>query len=196
MLSLVCARIIVMLSLMVCLSWVSQNCNVYRIRLPWILTTSILCRNHYTNDIPQEKTNVRILRSTVSKQLPIPRSRLKGFRSCAFSIAAPRLWNALPGSITERKYTGAFKNVLRHSYLNLPLTRWKRCSYIFCHAKHLTTNCWIGRCSVEHYLDHIARCSFIHLSELGQCTMEERGQRCLTYFTLRYWTFKRYIFTL
>ena len=35
-----------------------------------------------------------------SLQLVVPRSRLKGFGDHAFSIAAPRLRNALPGSLT------------------------------------------------------------------------------------------------
>ena len=41
----------------------------------------------------------------VSSQLAVPQSRLKGFGDCA----APTLWNALPGSITDCKSIGAFK---------------------------------------------------------------------------------------
>ena len=54
-------------------------------------------------------TNVRTLRSTVSNQLAVARSRLKGCGDHAFSIAAPRLWNALPESITDCKSICDFK---------------------------------------------------------------------------------------
>ena len=67
----------------------------------------------YMRDMLQERTNVRTLRSTVSSQLAVPRSRLKGFGDRAFSIAAPRLWNALPGFITDCKSVGAFKKGLK-----------------------------------------------------------------------------------
>ena len=36
---------------------------------------------------------------------------------CAFSIAAPRLWNALPGSMTDCKSIEAFKNSLKRHLL-------------------------------------------------------------------------------
>jgi len=85
----------------------------------------------YMRDMLQERTNVRTLRSTVSSQLAVPRSRLKGFGDRAFSIAAPRLWNALPGFITDCKSVGAFKKVLRHICLNLLLTRLNLLSCIF-----------------------------------------------------------------
>ena len=67
----------------------------------------------YTRDMLQKRTGVRALRSTFSSQLVVPRSRLKGFGDRAFSIAAPRLWNALPGSLTSCKSVGAFKKGLK-----------------------------------------------------------------------------------
>ena len=60
----------------------------------------------------QKSTNVRTLRLTASSQLAVPWRRLQGFADRAFSIAAPRLWSALPGSITECESTGAFKKGL------------------------------------------------------------------------------------
>ena len=77
----------------------------------------------YMTDTLQERTNVRTLRCTVSSQLSVPRSRLKGFGDGAFSIATPGRWNALSGSITECKCIGAFKNGLRHICLYLPLIK-------------------------------------------------------------------------
>ena len=66
---------------------------------------------------------VMVIHYTVSSQLAVARSRLKGFGDLAFSIAALRLWSALPESITDSKSTGAFKKVLRHVCLNQPLIR-------------------------------------------------------------------------
>ena len=77
------------------------------------------------------RTNVRILRFAVSSQLAVPQCKLKGFGDRAFSIAAPRLWNALPGSITDCKSIGALKKVLRHICLNLLLIRCNLFSCIF-----------------------------------------------------------------
>ena len=42
----------------------------------------------YVRDMLEEKINVQALRSTVSSQLAIPQSRLKGFWDHAFSIVA------------------------------------------------------------------------------------------------------------
>ena len=54
--SVVHAWVILMLSCMVWLSQVSQNCNIYRMWLPCLmvqrnLTTSLLCWSHYTNSL-------------------------------------------------------------------------------------------------------------------------------------------------
>ena len=57
MLSLVHTWIVVKLSCIVCLSQVSPNCKIYRMRLPgcWQvqsnLTTSLLCWNHYSGSL-------------------------------------------------------------------------------------------------------------------------------------------------
>ena len=60
---------------------------------------------------------VQTLHSIVSSQLAVPQSRLKGFGDPAFSIAAPSLWNALPGSITDCKSIGALKkSLIRHLF--------------------------------------------------------------------------------
>ena len=42
----------------------------------------------YMRDMLQERTNVGTLRSTVSSQLAIPRSRLNDFGDCAFGNAS------------------------------------------------------------------------------------------------------------
>ena len=73
----------------------------------------------YMRDIVQKRTNIRTLCSTFYRQWVVPRSRLIGFRDRAFSIAASRLWNALPRSFTSCTSVGAYKKALRHTCLNL-----------------------------------------------------------------------------
>ena len=51
--------------------------------------------------------------ASVSKQLTVPRNRLKSFGDCTFSIAALRLWNALPGFNTDCKSVHAFNKSLK-----------------------------------------------------------------------------------
>ena len=60
----------------------------------------------YIIDMLQVRINVQTMHSTVFSQLAVSRNRLKGFGNRAFSIAAPRLWNALPGSISHCKSIG------------------------------------------------------------------------------------------
>ena len=57
----------------------------------------------YMRDMLQEGANIQTLSSAISSQLAVPWGRLKGFEDHAFSIASPRLGNALPGSITDHK---------------------------------------------------------------------------------------------
>ena len=53
--------------------------------------------------------NVQTLHSKTSSQLAVgPQSRLEGFGDRSFSIAAPGLWNVLPGSITDCKSIGVY----------------------------------------------------------------------------------------
>jgi hypothetical protein len=73
----------------------------------------------YMRDCLQTRTNVRTLRSTASHQLAVPRSRLKGYGDRAFSVAAPRLWNALPDSVTGANTGTVFKKHLKtHLFLS------------------------------------------------------------------------------
>ena len=63
----------------------------------------------YMRDMLQERTNVWTL---CSSPQGVPWSRLKGFGDRAFSIVATRLWNPLPGSITDCKSIGVLKKKL------------------------------------------------------------------------------------
>ena len=55
----------------------------------------------YMRDLVQKRTNVRTLCSSLKPS--VPWSRLKDFGDHAFSIALPKLFNALPGSLTDCK---------------------------------------------------------------------------------------------
>ena len=89
----------------------------------------------------QVRTNVRPLRSTVSSQLAVPQSRLKGFGDRAFSIICPE---TVECCVRINQWSiGDFK---KRSCWNLLLIRCNLFSCIFiCHAKRLRTACWIGR---------------------------------------------------
>ena len=63
----------------------------------------------YMKDMLQERISFRILRSTISSQLGVPRSRLKDLAVVLLVLLSMRLWNALPGSTTDCKSTGDFK---------------------------------------------------------------------------------------
>ena len=67
----------------------------------------------YMRDMLQERTNVQTVCCIFSTQLVVHWSRLKGFGDRAFSIVPPRLWNALPESLTYFKSNGAFKKGLK-----------------------------------------------------------------------------------
>ena len=80
--------------------------------------------SEYMSDMLKERAKVRTLRSTVSGQLAVPRSRLKGFGNRVFSIADPR-FGMLSFLDLSRSINilVSLKNVLRQISLNMPLTR-------------------------------------------------------------------------
>ena len=96
----------------------------------------------------QESTNVRTMRSAVSSQLAVPWSRLKGFGDSVLSNAAPRLWNAMPGSITDCKSIGAVKKRIK-THLFKSASNYVLFIFLhICHVKCLRTACCIG-----HYIN-------------------------------------------
>mgnify|MGYP006963820024 CR=1 FL=1 len=53
----------------------------------------------YIRDLLETYTPSRNLRSSTRNLLVTPRSRLKFYGDCAFSVCAPKLWNNLPEHI-------------------------------------------------------------------------------------------------
>jgi hypothetical protein len=55
----------------------------------------------------------RVLRSTASNLLVVPKTRMKTYGDRAFSVAGPKLWNSLPCSIKNCTSVSAFKKALK-----------------------------------------------------------------------------------
>ena len=66
----------------------------------------------YITDLLTEYTPSRSLRSATVKRLVLPRSRLR-YGDRRFSVAAPRLWNALPESVKNAPSIVVFKKLLK-----------------------------------------------------------------------------------
>ena len=62
----------------------------------------------------------RHLRSDTKGLLDEPRTRLK-YGDRAFSISAPRLWNALPQHLKDSTSCQAFKKCLKHNFSGSPI---------------------------------------------------------------------------
>ena len=67
----------------------------------------------YLSDLLHIHTPSRILRSSSKTLLSVIRPRLDTYGSCAFSVAAPLLWNELPYYITGEQTLTSFKTKLK-----------------------------------------------------------------------------------
>ncbi len=70
----------------------------------------------YLCELLTEYQPIRSLRSSNQDLLSTPKSRLKCRGDRAFSIAPPRLWNALPLSIRQASSVNIFKSRLKTFY--------------------------------------------------------------------------------
>ena len=69
----------------------------------------------FGTDIPGR----RRLRSAISFQLVVPRTRLVTVGDRTFSAAGSRLWNSLPHDVTECQTLAAFRRKLKHFLFSL-----------------------------------------------------------------------------
>ena len=76
----------------------------------------------YLTDLLPAATAGRTLRSSSQNNLLVPRTKLKTYGDRAFSVAAPRLWNALPPKLKESETVAAFKRALKTYYFSLAYT--------------------------------------------------------------------------
>ena len=72
----------------------------------------------YLYSIFEDCTHTRHLRSANTQRLCVPRTKLKtGER--AFSIAEPRVWNALPSEVTSAESLTTFRKLLKSHLFNI-----------------------------------------------------------------------------
>ena len=102
------------------------------------VSTVLRMRNESDKKLRENTVSVYILSTTFvliqffKLLISLEHSQSVGFGDHALSIAAPRQWNALLGSITICESTGALKEkVLRHICLNLLLIGCNLFSCIF-----------------------------------------------------------------
>ena len=66
----------------------------------------------YLNNLIDMEHN-HYLRSTVKKQLPVSISKTPQVHNSSFSIAGPRIWNALPFHVKDSQTVQRFKSKLK-----------------------------------------------------------------------------------
>ena len=82
------------------------------------------------SELLHHHTPTRALRPADQLLLEVPRSRLKTRGDRAFSVVAPKLWNALPLDIRAAQSLGVFKSLLKtHLYSILMLPKICGCSF-------------------------------------------------------------------
>ena len=94
----------------------------YRIQYKALLLTYKVVSNkapQYLQDLLHPYEQERNLRSTSQGLLEIPATKLKTFGDRAFSVYAPRLWNALPIQLRLKPSVEAFKKGLKEYLFKL-----------------------------------------------------------------------------
>ena len=89
----------------------------YRIQYKALLLTYKTINEHaptYMKDMLHSYQSGRALRSSNKLLLQVPNSRLRTFGDKAFSVYAPKLWNALPHQIRTAPSVEAFKKSLKY----------------------------------------------------------------------------------
>ena len=68
------------------------------------------------------RKSTRKLRSSSQILLQVLVSRLKSYDDCAFSVAAPTLWNKLPANIRNASSLGNFSSLLKTHLFKVAFT--------------------------------------------------------------------------
>ena len=76
----------------------------------------------YLSELVSIRKSYRKLRSSSQILLRVPVSRLKSYGDCAFSVAAPTLWNRLPADIRNASSLENFKSVLKTHLFKVAIT--------------------------------------------------------------------------
>jgi hypothetical protein len=105
----------------------SESITPHLIKLHWlpvkqriefkILTLTYRCLNDlgpsYLAELLKPYEPTRTLRSSSSQSLCVPKSKLKNYGDRAFAVAAPKLWNSLPGDLRSSSSLDSFKAALK-----------------------------------------------------------------------------------
>ncbi len=88
----------------------------------------------YLSDLLTEHQPLLSLRSSNQRLLCIPKLKLKCRGDRAFSVAAPRLWNALPLYIRSAPSLSVFKSMLKTYLFDVAFYQWELSSnyFVFC----------------------------------------------------------------
>ena len=106
----------------------------------------------YLKALLVEYQPTRSLRSSVPGKLVEKRFHKKQSGDWAFSVCAPKLWNALPHNVRERTKVDGFKKALKHIYFNKHFTS-QYFYYVFKFCIYISYNdvCIVLTVSVSHY---------------------------------------------
>ncbi len=97
----------------------------------------------YQSDLLIEHRPLLSLRLSNQRLLCIPKSKLKCRGDRAFSVAAPRLWNALPLCIRSAPSLSVFKSMLKTYLFDLAFYQWVLFIVLFLFAIILYCLIWI-----------------------------------------------------
>jgi len=78
--------------------------------------------SEYLCELVSIRKSSRKLRSSSQIILQVPVSRVKSYGDCAFSVAAPTLWNKLPADIRNASSLENFKSVLKTHMFRVAFT--------------------------------------------------------------------------
>ena len=95
------------------LHWLPINYRVVFKILLLAFKALVTSKPVYLNDLLTIHTPGRELRSSSHPQLSIPKTKFTRFGDRSFSVAAPKLWNSLPNTITCCTTVPAFKTALK-----------------------------------------------------------------------------------
>ena len=76
----------------------------------------------YLCELVSIRKSSRKHRSPSQMQLQMSVSRLRSYGDCAFSVAAPTLWNRLPADIRNASSLGNYKSGLKTHLFNVAFT--------------------------------------------------------------------------
>ena len=117
-----------------------------------VLLLTYKCLNNmapdYLSNMLEEYKPPRPLRSSAGNTLCVPKTRTKGYGDRAFSVSAPRLWNALPMDIrssrTLRKFRTQLKTHLFKMAYEITWLSW---------GNDCTIGAWGNDCTIGAYIE-------------------------------------------